>query len=125
MLRKFVYIQVYRGHFFARVVGETHDVRFDCAGMDHPRSLFGEHEVIRIAFAAALRDLKAFGFGFVKPTALVHLIPHLEGGYTSAELRAFRLAAEEAGIGRIFLLDDKEGPLSDDTLRQIFPAISA
>ena len=125
MLRKFVYIQLYRGHFFARVVGETHDIRFDCAGMDHPRSLFGDHEGIRSAFAAALRHLNAFRFGFIKPAALVHLIPHAEGGYTHAELRAFRLAAEEAGVGRIFLLNDKEGPASDDTLRQIFPGIWA
>jgi hypothetical protein len=123
VLRKFVYVQVYRGYFFARIVKEGVDIRFECAGLTHPRTLCGDYESICEQFRAALRRLHAFRFGIVKPLALIHLIPSMDGGYARAELRGFRQAAEAAGVGRTFFLDDKERPLSDEALIEIIPAL--
>ena len=123
MLRNFVYIQVYRGYFFARIVKSGIDVRFECAGLSDTGRLFGDYKSISEQFGVALRRLRAFRFGIVKPLALVHLIPSMDGGYTRAELQELKQAAEAAGVGRIFLLDDKERPLSDEALIQIIPVL--
>jgi len=125
MLRRFIYVQVHRGHFTARVVNSTSQLSRQCADLSHPRSLFNKFEPIRSAFAAAFKDVDGYRFGFIKPTGLVHLIPKVEGGYTQAELRAFREAAEAAGIHHTLILDDKYGPLTDEQLsKEILPALS-
>jgi hypothetical protein len=41
------------------------------------------------------------------------VLPRFEGGYTDIELRAFREAAEVAGVFHPCLPEDSHGPLSD------------
>lgn len=98
-------------------------MRFECAGLSRTGKLFGDYESISEQFGVALRRLHAFRFGIVKPLALVHVIPSIDGGYTRAELQELKHAAEAAGVGRIFLLDDRERPLSDEALIQIIPVL--
>lgn len=124
LLRRFVYVQVHRGYFIARVVGGTAQVSHECAELNHPRSLFNKFEPIRAAFASTFRELGAFRFGCIRPAGLVHLIEEMEGGYTQAELRAFREAAEAAGMRNVLMLDDKHGPVTDDQLaEEILPVL--
>ena len=125
LLRKFVYVQVYRGRYSARIVGEPTQVSHQCSDLSHPRSLFNKFEPVRASFESAFRELKAFRFGLMKPTGLIHLVEKVEGGYTHAELRAFREAAQAAGMHNTLVLDDKYGPVSDQQLlNEIIPHLS-
>jgi hypothetical protein len=123
MLRRFVYIQVHRGYITGRLVGSGGgSARRSSPHFDHPRSLFGQYPPIQEAIRSLLRELGSFRFGFIRPGALVHLVPEQEGGYTHAELRAFKQAAEEAGIVFAFMLDSRYGPLTDAQVVDVFRA---
>ncbi|MDH4125698.1 MAG: hypothetical protein OEW64_12810 [Gammaproteobacteria bacterium] len=119
MLRRFLYVQVHRGHFAVRVVNGTAALTRQCAALNHPRSIFGEFEPIRAAFAEAFKAIGGFRLGLFGPSGLIHLIPHLEGGYTHAELRAFRQAAQAAGMYLPYMLDDKHDPPTDKQIMQV------
>ena len=120
VLRRVVYVEMHRGHLSARVPGQPVRVNRECADLSHPRTLFGKFMPIQEAIASALSELEAIRFGVIKPRGIIHLIPHFDGGYTDIELRAFREAAEAAGIFRPLLLDSKTSPLSDVQVKEVF-----
>lgn len=115
--RPLIYIQVHPGHFIARRVGTGLSVRSDCSGLVHPRTLMGDFEAVHKAFQSALRELCPWG-RLIKPRALVHLPPDVEGGYTNVELRAFKEAAEMAGASFSFM-STFERPHTDQELAEI------
>src|SRR5687768_13131255 len=101
-MRPLIYIQVHRGHFIAKRIGNGKAVRKECAGLEHPRTLMGDITKVEEAFSAALKELLP-PINLIRPKGLVHLLPVYEGGYTNVELRAFKEAGETAGINFAFL----------------------
>lgn len=120
--RKIFYVQVHPGHFIVRVHGETRSVQRRCSGLDHPRTLAGDFTQLHEALAGIFKELRTPFMWLVKPDALVHLIPRVEGGYTNIELRAFKEAASAAGARWVFLCDDRDGPLSEQQVAEVFGA---
>lgn len=116
-LRKFVYIQVERGKFSARVINTASTVSLNCDGLSHPRTLAGDFSKIQSSFAKALKEILP-RITLRKPYVLVHLLPTFEGGYTNVELRAFKEAAEALGA-IVFLLGNSHGPLTDYQIRAV------
>jgi hypothetical protein len=101
-MRPLIYVQVYRGHFIAKRIGNGKTVRKECVGLEHPRTLMGDITKVEESFSAALKELVPT-IRLLKPKGLVHLLPVYEGGYTNVELRAFKEAGELAGINFAFL----------------------
>ena len=101
-MRPLIYIQVYRGYFIAKHLGNGKSVRKECVGLEHPRTLMGDFHKVQESFAVALKELLPW-INFLKPKGLVHLMPIYEGGYTNVETRAFKEAGEMAGINFAFL----------------------
>jgi hypothetical protein len=64
--------------------------------------LIGNFEKVRTALRAIFKELRP-RFSLLQPWALLHLIPQYEGGYTTAELRAFKEAAELSGVSFCWL----------------------
>lgn len=121
MIRRFVYLQVHRDYLLGRVIGSGGiAIRKDSSHLSHPRSPFGEFMPMRNLIRLLLQELGAFRFGLIGPTALVHLVPEWKGGYTHAELRAFKQATEDAGVNFAFLLDHQYGPLTDHQVMDAF-----
>jgi len=123
--RQVIYVQVYVGYFLARVAGESRTIRRDCAGLIHPRTLFGDYNTIQAAMNDILKEFRTLQTYILKPHVLVHAIPKFEGGYTPIELRAFREVALVAGAGIPWLLDDRQGPLDDQQLSEIFGTLKS
>lgn len=121
--RKFFYIQAHRGHFHVRIHGEARTVQRACAGLEHPRTLAGDFYLLQKTLAGIFKELRTPAMWFVKPDALVHLMHKAEGGYTNIELRAFREATAAAGGRRVYLCDDKYGPLNDRQLVELVNAL--
>lgn len=115
--RPLIYIQVQRGYFIAKRVGTDRRVHKSCAGLEHPRTLMGDFQVVADCFKSAFGELCP-GIRLFKPRALVHLIPAVEGGYTNVELRAFREAAALAGASFTFM-STYERPHTDSELAKI------
>ena len=115
--RPLIYIQVQRGHFIAKRVGTDQSVRKSCAGLDHPRTLMGDFQAVAVSFKSAFKELYP-GLRLLKPRAVVHLIPAVEGGYTNVELRAFNEAAAMAGASFTFM-STYERPHTDSELAEI------
>ncbi len=121
--RKLIYVQVHAGHLIASVVGEGRCVRRPCTALSHPRTLAGNFSEIVECLQAAFRELSSAQMRVLKPHVLVHLVPKVEGGHTNVELRAFKEAAEAAGAHMGWLLDGKNGPLSDDQVEEVFATV--
>ena len=119
--RKLVYLKIYKGYFLVRIVGESEEHRFECSGLEHPRTLAGDFEAIEKDFQKAFKNLWSWQMRIIKPKVLVHLIPKQEGGVTPIELRVFREAAAATGqAGFVLMLTgDKYGPLDDEQLREL------
>jgi hypothetical protein len=115
--RPLIYVQVHRGHFIAKRIGSDRVVRKSCAGLDHPRTLMGDFQVVADGFSSAYKELYP-AVRFFKPRALVHLIPVFEGGYTNVELRAFNEASAVAGAAFTFM-STFERPHTDAELAEI------
>lgn len=118
-LRKYVYVQVHRGHVLARVAGTNASARVMSSALDHPRTLMGDFGEVTSCLKSALKELKRSERMLLKPRLLVHLIPNLDGGYTNVELRAFREAGDSAGGYRTFLLADHD-PISDEEVFTVY-----
>jgi hypothetical protein len=101
-MRPMIYIQVHRGHFVAKHIGNGKTTRKECAALNHPRTLMGDFNGVQEAFAAAIKELVP-PVRLLKPKGLIHLVPVYEGGYTNVELRAFKEAGEMSGINFAFL----------------------
>ena len=101
-MRPLIYIQVHRGYFIAKNLRNGKTIRMECAGLDHPRTLMGDFQIIQQAFSTALKQLLP-RLRLLQPRGLVHLVPACEGGYTNVETRAFKEAGEMAGINFAFL----------------------
>ena len=86
------------------------------SALAHPRSLMGDYNEVEKSFKQLLAQLGFSRWYMRKPWALVHLIPHVEGGYTNVELRAFQEAMLGAGCESVFMLDYKEPPLNETQL---------
>ena len=114
--RKLFYVQVHPGHFLVRIHGETKSVKRECSGLDHPRSLAGDFFQLQQCLTELFRELQTPLMRLIKPDALVHLRPQVEGGYTNIELRAFKELATGAGARSVFLCTDRHGPLSDSQI---------
>ena len=121
--RKLIYIQVYPGHFVARVYGGGEAIRRECNGLAHPRTLAGDFFAIQKGLRDIFDQLSTPWMKIVKPCALLHLVPRAEGGYTNIELRAFKEAVESSGARMGLLCDDKYGPLSDSQISEVVDAI--
>jgi hypothetical protein len=80
--RRLIYIQVHPGHFIARLHGDGGSIRRECSGLTHPRTLAGDFFAIQKSLKEIVRELSTPWMRFVRPHALVHLIPSFEGGYT-------------------------------------------
>jgi hypothetical protein len=66
----------------------------------------GDFTAVELCFKEAISRLGLNEWYVRAPTALVHLIPKVEGGYTNVELRAFREAMVGAGAAQVYLLAD-------------------
>ncbi len=115
--RPFIYIKVHRGYFIAMRVGTDRSVRKQCAALEHPRTLMGDFQAIADSFKGAFKELYP-SMRFLKPRALVHLIPEADGGYTNVELRAFNEAATMAGASFAFM-STYERPHTDSELAEV------
>ena len=111
-----VYIKVFKGYIEARTCGENNEKKFYSKGLSHPRSLAGSFEEVETTFKNALSEQPKKWLGLIKYNVLVHLIPKMEGGYTSTELRFFREAAHVGGAKSVYLMTDKYPPLKDSEL---------
>ncbi|MBF6023972.1 hypothetical protein [Lysobacter niastensis] len=116
-MRPLIYIQVYRGHFIAKHLGNGKTIRRECAGLDHPRTLMGDFQKVQDSFAAVLKELLP-PVNLLKPKGLVHLVPAYEGGYTNVETRAFKEAGEMAGVNFAFL-STQDRPHTDSEVLEV------
>lgn len=96
-MRPLIYLQIHRGHFTARRIGNGKVVSMKCAGLDHPRTLMGDIHSVESSFASAIKQLLP-RFSLLKPRGLLHLVPVYEGGYTNVETRAFKEAGDASGV---------------------------
>ena len=115
-MRNLIYIKVYKGYIEARTYGENNEKVFYSSGLSHPRSLADNFIEVETTFKQALSEQPDKWFGLIKPTVLVHLVPKVEGGYTQAELRFFREAAQGAGARKVYLMANQYPPLKDTEL---------
>jgi len=122
--RRIIYVQVHKGYFLVRLVGEVEGIRRDCSALSHPRTLAGNFAEIEKKLREIFAEIRTVQMRLRKPIALVHLIPKAEGGYTNIELRAFKDAAESAGASFGWLCDDKYGPLSETQIAEMFSSWS-
>ena len=119
-LRKKIYIQVHKGYFVSRIIGNSNDLTDTCEGLIHPRTLAGDWEKIELGLKSIIRKHTNF-MGYVfKPILLVHLVPKLEGGYSTSEMKIFNLLAISAGAHFCYMCLDKYDPLSDKELKDLF-----
>ncbi len=121
--RKVIYVQVHAGYFIARLIGDSRSVRRECQALAHPRTLAGDFTQIQAALASVFKEFWGPQMWLLKPHALIHLVPKVEGGYTNIELRAFKEAAECAGAKMSWMCTDKYGPLSDEQLAEFCGAV--
>lgn len=120
MLRtRFVYVQVTFGQATALLVSTGERATVLSQAFSHPRSLMGDYAEVKKCFRQLLETLHLTVWYRRKPWALVHVIPKQEGGYTNVELRAFRESMMEAGCERVYLLGDREPPLTSTQLAEV------
>ena len=119
ILRKIVYIKVYRGYLIARTIGQNNEQRFNCNGMTHPRTLVGELPEIKETFRACIQEQPNSLFGLMRPKVIIHLLVQAEGGYTEEERRALWEAAKFGGGIDPFLISNCNQPLSDEDVRSL------
>ncbi len=118
-----VYIKVFKGYIEARTYSKNNEKKFNSSGLNHPRSLAGNFEEIETAFKKILSEQPKILLGLIKPNVLIHLVPKMEGGYTSTELRFFREAAQSGGARKVYLMTDKYPPLEDKDLYETIKAL--
>jgi hypothetical protein len=116
--RPLIYVQVHQGYVVARLIGKSGSIRKDCDGLIHPRSLIGDFEKVRECLAVVFKELLP-KLRLRRPWALLHMIPVVEGGYTTVELRGFKQAAEAAGISFCWL-STYERLHTDSELQEMF-----
>jgi hypothetical protein len=116
-MRPLIYIQVHRGYFIAKHLGNGKTLRMECAGLNHPRTLMGDFHEVQRSFEAALKELLP-PIRLLKPKGLVHLVPAYEGGYTNFQTRAFKEAGEMAGINFAFL-STQDRPHTDSEVLEV------
>jgi hypothetical protein len=115
--RTLIYVQIHPGYFIARISGQSRNVKRDCQGLIHPRTLAGSFRLISHSVRELFKELKIPFPWFGRPDVLMHLFADPEGGYTDIELRAFREAMVNAGAGDVFLCTDgRLPPFSDSAL---------
>ncbi|MBT6050027.1 MAG: hypothetical protein HOG49_24785 [Candidatus Scalindua sp.] len=118
-----VYIKVFKGYIEARTYGKNNEKKFNSNGLSHPRSLAGNYEEVETAFKKVLSEQPKMLLGLITPNVLIHLIPKMEGGYTSTEIRFFREAAKSGGARKVYLMTDKYPPLEDKDLYETIKAL--
>ncbi len=119
-----IYIKVYKGYIEARTYGQLNERKFYTDGLNHPRTLAGDFVEVETAFKAALSAQPKKWLGLMAPHVLIHLIPQMEGGYTSTELRFFKEAAAGGGARKVYLMTDKYPPLKDVELQETFKSLN-
>jgi len=119
-LRKGIYIKVYKGYFVARLVGVGADKRFDCAALNHPRTLAGDWQYLEKTISKIILEFCGSIGKLIKPILLVHLIPKFEGGYTTSEFAIFKQVGENAGAHFCFMCGNNYGPLEDKDIKDVF-----
>jgi len=119
-LRKKLYIEVHKGKFTSRIVGTNERIETNCDQLYHPRTLAGDWEGIQKHLKVVISKHTSFIDKILKPTVLLHLVPKLEGGYTTSELRIFNQLCVAAGANFCLMCDDKYGPLSNEQLKEVF-----
>ena len=118
--RRKIYIKVYRGYFQSRESGSDNDLRTDCIGLSHNRTLLGDWREIEASLKQVLKKHCGIYDKLIKPIVLLHLVPSFEGGYTSSELRLFQEIGQSAGAHFCLLCEDKYGPLSNEQIKSVF-----
>ena len=119
--RRFIYIQIYRGYFLLRFYGEPEERRYECSGLEHPRTLAGDFDSITQSMRQAFKEISTVQMWVIRPRILVHIVPDQEGGITPIELRAFREAVQDSMKASMILLmaGEKHGILSDEDLENL------
>lgn len=118
-----IYIKVHKGYIEARTYGELNERKFYSNGLNHPRTLAGDYVDVEKAFKDALSSQPKKWLGLSVPNVLIHLVPEMEGGYTSTELRFFKEAAVGGGARKVYLMTDKYPPLKDADLHETFKSL--
>ena len=122
-MRKFIYIKLYKDRVEARIVGKTTDKIFSTEALNHPRTMAGDYEQLIELYKNIIAHYKTWTDFIFKPNLLVHFVEKTEGGYTSSETKAMKMASEQAGSNFTWLCLDVYGPLSDQELRDVRKAL--
>ena len=106
ILRDSVYVQIHRGYLTVKSRRILREITKQCSGLTHPRTVLGDFNEVVETLREAFKEL--YRGKVIRPrlTALVHIVPEVEGGFTPVELRGFRELAAQAGAVRVYLLTD-------------------
>jgi len=102
-IKRHLYYQIKRGQVTVTFVEDDKSITKSCSALNHPRTLMGHFMEIEDCFKSIAKELAPRRFLLQDPTAVVHLLESVEGGYTNVEIRAFREAAFGAGAREIFV----------------------
>ena len=102
-IKRHLYYQIKRGEVTVTFIENDKSITKKCNALNHPRTLMGDFMEIEKCFRSIAKELAPRRFLLQDPTAIVHLLETVEGGYTNVEIRAFREAAFGAGAREIFV----------------------
>lgn len=122
-MNNLIYIKVHKGYIEARTYGEHNERKFYSNGLNHPRTLAGDIVEVEKAFKEAISAQPKKLLGLFAPNILIHLVPEMDGGYTTTELRFFKEAAVGGGAKKVYLMTDKYPPLKDAELYDAFKSL--
>lgn len=107
-IKRHLYYQIKKGQVTVTFLEADKSITKSCSALNHPRTLMGDFMEIEACFKSIVKELAPRRFLLQDPTAIVHLLESVEGGFTNVEIRAFREAAFGAGAREIFVPNNTE-----------------